>query len=530
MLSEEEFESTKEVLDSARFTEAMLNAPSAKERIEAARALLKQHPDCGLPYLVFARDGETAEREQNYRRAIKMLAIEAEKASGYEEAIETSEDEADKLGQTEHFQSLLDWYDEVPYAFEALGVGYVAAEFARLLWQEGRRDEAIDCIIPFLQQLQEDGTFLQAVLVSYLIQMNEEVRALALLDQMPLPAPEWYYSRALLLFKQQGDTQVSRSPLKMALNENRAMAEVILTQLVAEKPTKSSGSTASEFEEKQFGVDRVRLTDARLLVDAGSGWHTTPGAAQWLESFLTKPVPLSAQQQMANPQFMSRFKLWKTNFEIADAQIERGNLKDAKKNARMAFKEIRKAGFISKALFDSIEQLIDIAFDYDGAIGEITQCLEELLKERQSIEDREQVTAITAKIADYYQRLELDEPALKLFEEEIATTEKLLETNDRAVCLDQLAQALLKKGSSLTRLERWQEATVVLERSLELQESYLGKDHPDLLLALDQLVECLQKTGEVEKAQEVDARLKAIQIAFIGDAIDAVKDTEDEIG
>ena len=525
MLSEEDFESTEETLDSARSTEAMLEAPSAKERIKAARSLLKRHPDCGLPYLIFARDGETAEREENYRRAIVLLALEAEKAAGYEEALETSDEEAAKLGQSEHFQSLLDWYDEIPYAFEATGVGYVVAEFARLLWEEGRRDETIACIVPTLQHLQEDGTHLQAILVSYLIQMNEENRAAALLDQMPLPAPEWYYSRALLLFKQQGDNDVSRSALKLALSANKAMADIILSKVVAE----TTESTASKFEAERFGADHVRLADARLVVDASSGWHTTPGAIEWLKNISTRAVPLSATQQMANPQFMSRFKLWKTNFETADAQIERGNLKEAKKNARMAFKEVRRAGFISKALFDSIEQLIDIAEDYDGVTGDITQCLDELLTERHSIKDQEEATAITLKIADYYQRLELDELALKLIEEHITTTENLLETKAQTACLDQLAEALCNKGTSLTRLERWQDARAALERSLELQETYLGKDHPDLLLPLTLLSQCLRKAGDIEKADEVDAHLKAIQIAFIGDAIEAVKDLEDEV-
>jgi tetratricopeptide (TPR) repeat protein len=496
MLSEDDFESTEETLNSARSTEAMLQAPSAKERINAARSLIKRHPDCGLPYLIFARDGEAAE-----------------KTLGYEEALETSEEDAAMLGQSAHFQSLLDWYDEVPYAFEPLGVGYVAAEFARLLWEEKRHDEAITCLSPHLQQLQEDGSYLQAILVSYLILINEEEKASALLNQMPLPSPEWYYSKALLLFKQQGDTDVSRSALKLALSTNRAMSHVILTKVVAE----TTELTATEFEAIRFGADVVRVADARFVVDASVGWHTTPGAIEWLKPLSHKEVPLSAKQQMANPKFVSRYKLWKTNFEIADAQIERGNLKEAKKNARLAFKEARRAGFISKALFDSIEQLIDIAEDYDNSYSEIAECIQELLKERSSIENKEEARFIAAKIAEFCQRIHHDELALKLLDEEITITEKLLEVNEPSVCLHNLAEAFLSKGSSFVYLERWQEAISSLERSLDLQERYLGTDHPELLLSLSLLSQCLTKTGEIEKAEKTDARLKAIQLAFLGE-------------
>jgi hypothetical protein len=515
-LSDKEFESTKEVLDSARLTESMLKAPTAKERVKAARDLLQQHPDCGLPYLILARDGVAAEREENYRRAVDLLTAEAEKAQSYEEAFDSPDE---KLDNDEHFQSLLDWYDDVPYAFEIEGVAYVIAELARLLWQEGRHDDAVACILPALQRLQEYGSQLQAILVSYLIHADKEEQASSLLDQMSLPYAEWYYSKALLLFRKHGDSNISRSALSLALEANTAMANVILTREI------SDAVATSEYESR-FGTSRININNARLAVDASTGWHTTGGAIEWLARTSTRVIPLSALQQMTNPQFLSRAKLWKTNFEIADLQIERGNLKEAKKNARMAFKEARKAGVISNALFESVDQLIQIAEEYDHSFGEIIQCLEELSSECRSIENRNEAISIIAKLAEYYQRLELYEPALKLLDEVITDTECSLEKNEPAVCLDHLAMALRSKGRSLNDLERWQEAKSPLERSLELQESYLSKDHPDLLLNLRLLSRCLKKTDESEKANEMDARFKAIQLAHYGDLSEELEDED----
>lgn len=510
MLSEEEFESTEEVLNAAQNTESMLKADTAKERIKAARALLKQHPECGLPYLIFARDGETTEREENYRRAIELLTIEAEKAQGYEEAVETSQEE---LEENEHFQSLLDWYEETPYAFEIEGVGYVVAEFARILWQEGRHEEAVNLFPPALQLLQGRGALLQSVLASYLIQSKKDDLASSLLDQMPLPYPEWYYSKALLLFRKHGDNEISRSALKLALNVNAAIANLFLTGEIVD-------DTESLENELKFGPSRIDLPDAPLLLDASSGWRTTSGAIEWLTKTSTRVIPLATMRQIANPQFISRYKLWKTNFEIADLQIERGNMKEAKKNARMAFKEVRKAGAISNALFESIEQLTSIAEEYDDAFGEITQSLEELVAECRRLENKDESVAITVKLAECYQRLDKHEIAINLLDEVAADVQALCEKNDPASCLDQLADALCSKGRSLSELERWQEAKPVLERSLELHQTYLSNEHPDLLLTMKLLSACLVKTGDTEKANELDERIKAIEIAFFGEFVD----------
>ncbi len=95
--------------------------------------------------------------------------------------------------------------------------------------------------------------------------------------------------------------------------------------------------------------------------------------------------------------------------------------------------------------------------------------------------------------------------------------EHLLETNEPNVCLDNLAMALFYQGCNFRELERWQEAKSAIERSVELQESYLGKDHPDLLANLDLLYRCLEKLGELEKAKATKVRQKAIQLAFYGE-------------
>jgi len=515
MLSEKEFESSKEVLESARFTESMLRAPSAQVRVEAARELLKKHPDCGLPYLIFARDGAISEREENYRRALDLLSVEAEKARGYEEAIETDDAESDDADnkQNEQFQSLLDWYDDVPYAFEVEGVVFVTAELARFLWQEGRHDDAIACIVPVLTRLEDEASYLQAIVASYLIQANKEEQASSLLDQMPLPAPEWYYSKTLLLFRKHGDSNISRSTLQLALTANKLMAKVILAGHAAG----TTRSSANEFEENSFDEPELRGNDSLLVLDAGSGWHTTPGAIEWLAGLVNRIDPLSGTARLAEPQIKSRAKLWKTHFEIADVQIERGNYKEAKKNARMAFKEIRKVGFLNYALFQSLDQLIDIAEEYDGAKGEIIQYLDELLLQRKSIENKAEATYITAKAAESYQKLQMHEHSIKLLKEEIPAIEHLLEINEPTVCLDNLAMALFYQGCNFRELERWQEAKSAIERSVELQESYLGKDHPDLLSNLVLLSQCLVKLGELEKAKGIQARLKAIQLAFLGE-------------
>jgi tetratricopeptide (TPR) repeat protein len=81
----------------------------------------------------------------------------------------------------------------------------------------------------------------------------------------------WNYARALLMFRQKGDTAVARKRLKKAIEANGHVPELLLT----DEPF------VSQIDEYGVGSREEAMYCAELLKDA---WEATEGAVEWLEA------------------------------------------------------------------------------------------------------------------------------------------------------------------------------------------------------------------------------------------------------
>ena len=58
---------------------------------------------------------------------------------------------------------------------------------------------------------------------------------------------------------------------------------------------------------------------------------------------------------------------------------------------------------------------------------------------------------------------------------------------------------------------QYEKAEGLYERSLKIAEEHLGKDNPQLVSILENMVKCNERMGEIKKAEMLEARLDSIK-------------------
>lgn len=229
--------------------------PSPSRRQEMAREALALWPDCADAYVLLA------EAEEDL--AVKLAFLKQGVAAG-ERALGPAtfqEDAGDFWGLLE----------TRPYMRARAGL-------ASCLWKLGRREEAVAHLQDMLRLNPGDNQGLRYALASHLAELGQDDALAGLLRSYEDDASSmWDYTRALLAFRQGGDSPEAREQLNEARQSNPHVPDLLLR--LRRMPRALPGSYS-------FGTRE----EAILYVAEGrAAWDSTPDALDWLASVCGVP-------------------------------------------------------------------------------------------------------------------------------------------------------------------------------------------------------------------------------------------------
>jgi tetratricopeptide (TPR) repeat protein len=228
--------------------------PDPKERVRLAKKALDLSPDCADAYVLLAEHAQSRKETLDY---FEKGVAAGERALGPDAFQE-------HLG---HFWGVL---ATRPYMRAREGL-------AHALWVAGRHDEAVSHLQDMLRLNPNDNQGLRLTLASWLPYLNRDQELADLLSRYDGVTATWTYTKALLAFRQQGDTPESRKLLDVAKKDNSFVLEYLLDDepLPMERP------------------DHYGLGDRNEAIiyaaDALKVWKSTPGAITWVRDVFKKP-------------------------------------------------------------------------------------------------------------------------------------------------------------------------------------------------------------------------------------------------
>ena len=180
--------------------------PDEQRRIQLAKEALAICPDCADAYVLLA---EHARSRKEALRLYEQGVAAGERALG-PEAFERD------VG---HFWGIL---ETRPYMRARLGL-------AHALWTAGRRDEAVQHLQDMLRLNPGDNQGVRYTLAGFLLFLDRDDDLARLLQQYPDEgSAAWAYTKALLAFRQHGDTPEARQLLKQARKTNKHVPAYLL--------------------------------------------------------------------------------------------------------------------------------------------------------------------------------------------------------------------------------------------------------------------------------------------------------------
>lgn len=386
----------------------------------------------------------------------------------------------------------------------------VAAQFVRYLWKQNKRNEAVDSAFSSMNKLPDgDHNELRYLATSLLIQMDEDDRAAATLASRPDSSPRWLYLKALLLFRQHGNTPLSRGAFRFASIQNTVIGRLIGGE-------NYDHAFALELDLLDSGDDHEG--DLEYAEDAKSAWQHSTGALEWLtgELMRRREVRTTDKREISQAEAGTKGKRWIDNSQIAYAYRKRGEFREAKRMYRMALKEIESLVGDSGAYWHTFDDLVEVLIESGGSSVDIVDILEKHLSAYSTKHAKDPHThgCAMVKIANYFDKLKLDERAAQLYNEALVLFEQLLRHGDSEISFFEIVCAAHGLGLSLGAQRRYEEAAFAFRRSLELSEQCQGENHKLQLSAVDHLMRCLHHLGHHSEA--VMMRTKIVHIT--GDA------------
>jgi len=157
---------------------------------------------------------------------------------------------------------------------------YMRALFglAQCLQEIGDRDEALTHYRELLRLNPNDNQGVRHLLLPLLLELDLDDQAKELMKQYKddYALAIWAYGRALLTFRQKGDTATPRKHLQKALDVNRYVPAYLLGRKEFPPLLPPSYSPGSQEE---------AVVCAELLLNL---WEASPGATEWLQSQVRK--------------------------------------------------------------------------------------------------------------------------------------------------------------------------------------------------------------------------------------------------
>lgn len=261
-----------------------------QRRLDLAREALALCPDCADACVLLAEHSRIRKQE---------LAL-------YEQGVAAGER---ALGQeifrrdAGHFWGIL---ETRPYMRARLGL-------AHSLWTAGRREEAVQHLQEMLRLNPGDNQGVRYTLAGFLLFLDRDEDLAGLLGQYPDEgSAAWAYTRALLVFRQQGDTLEARRLLKAARKANKHVPAYVLGQksVPARQPDYYSPGDESEALE--------------YIGSFLAGWKSTSGAVAWLRGIVKKARkepeapqpkgPLGFIKKWLHDKLPQEYDVWQADF------------------------------------------------------------------------------------------------------------------------------------------------------------------------------------------------------------------------
>jgi len=228
-------------------------AARGRKQLQLTRKALEICPDCADAYVLLA---ERCSDIQKARDLYAKGAAAGERTLGKKFFKE----------EAGNFWGIL---ETRPYMRARLGL-------AQCLEALGQVEEAVEHYREMLRLNPMDNQGIRHLLLSCLLEINADQQAQELLKEYKNDSALalWCYARALLTFRQKGNTAAARKHLQKALSINHYVSDYLLDY--EELPD----VLPSEYS---LGTDEEAILCADKLIDA---WEQTEGALEWLESQL----------------------------------------------------------------------------------------------------------------------------------------------------------------------------------------------------------------------------------------------------
>ncbi len=232
-------------------------AESPRRQVALARKAIQTCPDCADAYVLLAEHAETLDE------ALDL----------YEQGVAAGERALGAEGFREYEGHFWGFLETRPYMRARQGL-------ADCLWAAGRREEAVGHCQDMLRLNPNDNQGIRYRLASALLDLQRHVELERLLQRYEEDSSaEWAYARALLAFRQEGDSERARQALKEAKKTNQHV------------PAYLTGSKPLPRELPEYitigGEDEAVGYAAQFL----PAWKNTPGATVWLRKTLKVPAP-----------------------------------------------------------------------------------------------------------------------------------------------------------------------------------------------------------------------------------------------
>lgn len=226
-------------------------AQSRAKRVKLAKKALSISPDCADAYVLLAEETATSAEEALRLYAAGMAA--GERAIG-PETFEEMEG---------HFWGLL---ETRPYMRARDG-------YASTLWHMGEKDKAIAHFQNMLRLNPNDNQGVRYYLLTLYQEIGDDEALKALIKRYHKDySANWFYTEALLLFRQQGAGRRATKKLKEALVKNPHVPKYLLGQKKLPKQHPAFIGIGDENEAIDF------------VSTAMTFWLQTPGASDWLRA------------------------------------------------------------------------------------------------------------------------------------------------------------------------------------------------------------------------------------------------------
>ncbi len=228
--------------------------PDRSRRLELARQALACSPDCADAWVVLAEEAEeVAEALRCYREGV---------AAG------------ERVLPPALFEQDCGCFWQIPEARPYLRA---RVGLAQCLWLLGEQEAALEHFWELLRLDASDHLRVRYLLLEALLIRNDLKALRRLIDMYPDDeSAAWHYSRALVLYRSEGDTLAARQALREARLANPHVPDYLLGRKKLPRPLPEYIEPGSVEE----AVDYVSV--------ALPYWKNTPGALSWLRQQMAR--------------------------------------------------------------------------------------------------------------------------------------------------------------------------------------------------------------------------------------------------